>query len=309
MRVEVSWRPGTTALGWRATLLGLGLLVAGWTTGNNLFHLVFAVLAASELVCFLAARHVLRRAHADVSLAARGRVGSPLRCRVDVENGSRWLPLPALTWSVTTTRGERAVVETPAVAPHAHEAGTGRLAPASRGRLALAGATASTSFPLGLVATRFRTAGGPASALIHPAPVRGDDPEPRGRAGTVRAASRARQRGEEPHEARRYRAGDDARWIDWKATARRGEPICRERRGHPPVALEVHLDRSGKCGPGFEARVSRAAGAALAWLEKGAAVGLSGDGLALPPDTGEAQSRRILDALAVVTPRGGESTS
>ncbi|MDH3285090.1 MAG: DUF58 domain-containing protein, partial [Acidobacteriota bacterium] len=264
MGVDVSWLPGTTALGRRATLLGLGLLLAGFTTGNNLFHLIFAVLAAAELISYLAARHVLRRAHTVVAVAPRGRVGAPLRCRVEIENRSRWLPLPAMRWSLTTTRGERAEVVTPAVAPAGRAAGAGRLAPAARGRLLVAEAAARTSFPLGLVSTRCRAAGSRTHALIHPQPDRGDDVHSLQRAGGSRTDLRPRERGEDPHEAREYRAGDDARWIDWKATARRGVSICRERRGHPTVALDVHLDRSGAAGVRFETRVSRAAGTAIA---------------------------------------------
>jgi uncharacterized protein (DUF58 family) len=68
----------------------------------------------------------------------------------------------------------------------------------------------------------------------------------------------------------------------------------------------VRLDRTGPEGPGLEARVSRAAGAACDALDRGEAVGFASDEMELLPRSGPSQRRRILDYLAVV--RAGQSS-
>ena len=48
--VHVSLMPRGTRFGRRAGLLGIGILFAGFNTGNNLYYLVFTILAAAEIV-------------------------------------------------------------------------------------------------------------------------------------------------------------------------------------------------------------------------------------------------------------------
>jgi len=66
---------------------------------------------------------------------------------------------------------------------------------------------------------------------------------PKQQAGSVlngRHASRLRGRGLNFEELREYRAGDDVRAIDWKVTARRGEPYVRvytEERDRPALLI------------------------------------------------------------------------
>src|SRR5262249_42876586 len=148
--VVTSRFPRSTPLGRRAGLLGIGLLFAGLNTGNNLFYLVFTVMAASELVGFLVAGRALRRLKAESTIPHRGRPGPPMRLTIRLSNQSRWLPVPALRWKMRTARGDEAEVTTPALAPGAAGSGTARLVPSRRGRLAFAAAEARTEFPLGL---------------------------------------------------------------------------------------------------------------------------------------------------------------
>jgi hypothetical protein len=80
-RIKVSGMPRGTPLGRRAGLVGLGFLFAGFNTGNNLFYLVFTVLAASELSGFLLARWALRRLE-EARDAARRRLSRARRVRL-----------------------------------------------------------------------------------------------------------------------------------------------------------------------------------------------------------------------------------
>jgi len=304
MFLRVGRIPRSTPLGRRAGLIGLGLLVAGLNTGNNLFYLFFTLLAAAELVGFLAAGSVLRRTRIEVGLPRRGRAGAPLRVSVRVSNGSRWVPLPPLRWRLRTTRGEDVEVATPAVAPGGDGAGFARMVPAERGRMRVEATEVRTDFPFGLSERRARAAGAEAETLVVPRPLRARPSRSSRRSGDARSSARPRGAGEEPADAREYRVGDDARRIDWKATARTERLIYRERRGAIPTAVEVRLDRSGPPGRAFEDRVSRAAGAAADALARGVPFALRSDERELPPRSGALQYRRVLEYLAEVSAAG-----
>lgn len=302
--VTTSRFPRSTPLGRRAGLLGIGLLFAGLNTGNNLFYLVFTVMAASELVGFLVAGRALRRLQAEVTIPRRGRAGAPMRLTIRLSNQSRWLPVPALRWKMKTAGGDEAEVTTPALAPGATGSGTARLAPRRRGWLAFESAEAYTEFPLGL-ARRFVKLGPiPTETLVTPALDPARHASAGKRRGDVRRLAHPTGSGEEPIDAREYVPGDDARRIDWRASARTEKLMWRDRRGDPPLAVRVRLDRSGGAGPAFERRVARAAGTAVGALAMGRPVGFESDDLELLPRSGPAQRRRILDYLALVAPIG-----
>jgi uncharacterized protein (DUF58 family) len=304
VKLKVSLVPRSTPLGRRATALGVGLLFAGANTGNNLFFLVFAVLAACELVGSLAAGRVLRRAEARLALPARGRAGTPLRVSLQIRNRASRLPLPALAWELEGPGGEKAVLRTPPLRAGEKGSGTAHLAPVRRGRFRIRGATARTDYPVGLARRVVRLPESEAETLVAPRLLKSRARSTGARRGDVRRLAHPKGVGEEPLDAREYRRGDDARRIDWKASARTERIMWRDRKGDPPRAIQVRLDRSGPAGPGFEARVSRAAGAASAALGRGDAVGFASDEWELLPRSGPAQRRRILDYLALVEPAG-----
>jgi len=298
----VSRWPRSTPLGRAAGLLGLGLLFAGFNTGNNLFYLVFAVLAAAELVGFLHAGRVLRRGTARLVLPHRGQVGRPLPLLLELSNARGRTPIPALRWRIATG-SEVTELITPAAAPGATVVARGRLVPSARGPLAVERVDATTDYPLGFARRVVRCAPPRGEALIAPRPLPGEAGRIGARAVPAAGRSRTRVPGEQPGEARAYRPGDDARLIDWKATARSPEVIWRERHGDPAVWHEVRLDRCGAPGAAFERRVGMAAGAVLSLLAERGAVRFRSDEIVLDA-TRESGRQPILDYLALVRPRG-----
>src|SRR5262249_32027182 len=144
-----------------------------------------------------------------------------------------------------------------------------RITPGARGRLSFAATELRTDYPFGLSQRR---------ALLHAFETR-TLVLPRAAASASQRTGQATEEaspshrlagvGEDAVEAREYRAGDDARRIDWKASARSERLILRERRGEQPASIEVRLDRSGPPGAAFELRVSQAAGAASAAIARG----------------------------------------
>ena len=119
------------------------------------------------------------------------------------------------------------------------------------------------------------------------------------------------------HSLREYRPGEDARGIDWKATARRAEPIVRVRRPeqHQPILLLVDCGRHMAGRTGERRRLDVAVEAALrvaaASLSAGDRVGLvayAGGLLAhVPPRGGPAHLKPLSDALVGLEARFEES--
>jgi uncharacterized protein (DUF58 family) len=300
MNLRVFRIPRSTPLGRRAGLIGLGLLVAGLNTGNNLFYLFFTLLAAGELVGFLAAGMALRRATIEVATPARGTAGAPMRATLRLVNGSRWLPLPSLTFRLRPGGSEEVEVATPVVLPGRSGSSVFRLTPRERGRLRFEAVDLRTDYPFGLSQRRAALPAWEARTLVLPCAVAGGMDRSRQPAEEASSSRHLAGFGEEVIEAREYRPGDDARRIDWKATARTERLILRDRRGEAPASIEVLLDRSGAPGAAFELRVSQAAGAVSTAIARGLRVAFRSDECEFPPRGGALQRRRILDYLALV---------
>jgi len=130
--------------------------------------------------------------------------------------------------------------------------------------------------------------------------------------GSHRSAQRGR--GLEFEEVRLYTAGDDARNIDWRVTARRGQPhtkLFREERERP-VWLVADLHAGLYFGSRYQLKSSlllRSA-ALLAWVAAmdgdrlGALITDSNDELRIfPPQAREAGVLPVLEALVEAQPR------
>ena len=106
---------------------------------------------------------------------------------------------------------------------------------------------------------------------------------------------------------REYVAGDDVRHLDWKATARRGQPVTREYRPEQNQDVILMLDCGRHMRPKVDTqtKLDHAVSAALTLagvaLSRGDRVGLVAFGHAvdawLPPRKGRDQLLRIVDAL------------
>lgn len=116
--------------------------------------------------------------------------------------------------------------------------------------------------------------------------------------------------GLEPAEPRPFAQGDDARRIDWKVTARLGQPWLRER--HPEQAQEVllFLDSATTDGAALTAAVRTVARLASAYLAAHDRVGLLAAGgrvATVLPGSGTATLERIVARLVDLRPFVGPS--
>lgn len=119
-----------------------------------------------------------------------------------------------------------------------------RLTPATRGDLRFGDVYARLSGPLGLCARQIRL---PAEATVKVYPdLRGLSKQAlalvRAQDASAQRAIRKAEEGREFESLRPYRTGDDYRSVDWKATARRSEPVVRVQQPERNQAVLLFLD-------------------------------------------------------------------
>jgi uncharacterized protein (DUF58 family) len=182
--------------------------------------------------------------------------------------------------------------------------------PHRRGRIHLTSLRLATTFPFGLVrATRHFEQG--ASVVVWPARGRlragliG-----RGASETASAAPSIRAGGQDEfYGLREYRLGDNARWIHWRRSAGRAEPVIREMARPRPrtlwVVLDTHLaDGSPAARAARETAIRLTAtlmeDALAAGYRVGAAFAYARDVVVIPPGERRAQRHHLLDALTDV---------
>jgi uncharacterized protein (DUF58 family) len=244
-------------------LLGL-MILSGLTSLNNLLFLEITLRPPGEIFAGLPSRF---------TLTARRRRGRSFFLTGDHPGGSVHLPsvkgvLVNDLWLTLPERG-RARVDT----------------------LVL-----HSGFPLGFF-RRFKTCTVGMDVLVYPKPL------PPWRASPVVGAeghegTRALQgeMGDEIRELRAYRPSDLLRWVDWKATARRGEVVVREFFRVRGDTLVFDLSRKGG---NWERRLSEACHLILQGDKNDFFMTLILPDRVLGPDRGEGHRKLMLEALAL----------
>jgi uncharacterized protein (DUF58 family) len=177
------------------------------------------------------------------------------------------------------------------------ESGVAELAlpTARRGWMAVGRHTLSTRWPFGLFRA-WSVLHPEARVLVYPAPEREGPPLPR---GAARDAGLARDaRGDDWHGLREYRAGDAARLIAWKASARQDRLLVRE--FEEPRGDEVVLGWHALGGLDAEARIARLTRWALDAAAANLAFRLDLPQASFGPARGEEHLHACLRELAVL---------
>lgn len=172
--------------------------------------------------------------------------------------------------------------------------------PATRGLHDAPALSAETRFPLGLFRTWavWRPA---AQLLVYPKPERPPAPLPAARAVPGGTGQSRSADGGEVEGVRAYRRGDPLKLVAWKKAARTlesgGELVSRDTSASAHQELWLDWQACASLAP--EERLSRLAAWALLAHRAGAEFGMRLPGLDIPPDHGDVQKRRCLEALAL----------
>lgn len=281
------------------SIVGIGAVAIN--SGNNLLYLVFSTLLSALIFSGLLSVANLR--HVGVSLDAGDDVyaGRPARIIVSVRNSGSF---PLFFATIALRVGSDAfTLNVPFAGTHAAVELPLTLTLPTRGRVAGLWADIASTFPFGIVQMRFQV------------PVAGDlVVYPRVQPVVVRSEH---ERGEYRLEKakaggdgdffslREYREGDDARRIDWKVSAHRGEPYIVEHEARYQQETLFYLDTARGAWPdaeAFEAGVSKIASGVTVVFRAGGAIAL-----ALPGSFVDGRDRRAwqrameLLALAEIT--------
>ncbi|MEW6666618.1 MAG: DUF58 domain-containing protein [Thermodesulfobacteriota bacterium] len=244
-------------------LLGL-MILSGLASLGNLLFLDTALVPAPEVFAGLPARFLLqirRKRGRSFFLTGTTRYGS---VRMPAVNG----PLVAPLWLSFPERGK---ADVDAVVLH-------------------------SGFPLGFF-RRFKTCSIGLEILVYPRPLPPSLPISRtGSDGHQKPHAREGEKGDEIRELRGYRPSDPMRWVDWKATARRGEMVVKE--FYFLQGDSLVLDLSKKAG-NWEARLSAVCHLVLEGTRKDLLITLVLPDRVLGPGRGVEHRRLLLEALAL----------
>ncbi len=257
-----------TELGCKGLLLFAALAVAFFATAySNLFFLLLlfcVALGALAAVWTAGNLRGLQLVRLELPLAAAGDERA-VACTLRAQRARTDLRLELLLERARLPLGHAASVAGTAVVP-------GVLPAVARGVQRVRGVRVSTRHPLGLFVARIDLpfAG---ELVTHPAPRWATASRRGGGAGDGDAAALHGHRSATAIELRPFRTGDALADVHWRATARRGAPVVKERERESAGARTVVLDR--RCSDAeLERGLAGATAAVLAADDSGATFGI-----------------------------------
>lgn len=248
-----------------SSLLLALMALSGAVSLSNLLFIELSVKPSDEIFAFMPARF---------RITVNKRLGGSFFLTIDTSFGS--LPLPYIK------KGSEQVcwLKFPV-----------------RGRVLLDNLQIHSGFPLGFF-RRFKNFPLGQELLVYPRPVMCLLPAPRGGIqGTEKCSdSFYGELGDEIKELRTYRHCDPLRWVDWKATARRGKMVVKEFYRLEGDTLDIDLSVKGDS---WEERLSQASYLVLEGQRRKLLVGLRLPDKEIQPGNGEKHKRLLLEALAL----------
>ena len=262
--------------------------VAAINTGNNLLYIISSLMlalmalsgAASLVNLFLIdisldpADEVFAQIPAKFPLHVRKKIGGAFFLTLETVFGS--VPLPYL-------KGKS-------------EEALWLLFP-NRGKTAIRNLEVHSGFPLGFF-RRFRQNPVDLQVLVYPKPVACSLPVPTGgvKGTEKRSDSFFGELGDEIKELRSYRQSDPMKWVEWKATARRGKMVVRE--FYHLEGDTLMIDLSVKTDS-WEDKLSEACYLVLEGQRRRLLVGMKLPDHEIEPGFGESHKRSLMEALAL----------
>ena len=162
----------------------------------------------------------------------------------------------------------------------------------------------ATRAPFGLF-EKSRPLDAPAELVVFPRKIAAPPARPRALAREGEQPEDRIGQGLEVHSLRDHRAGEDARTIHWKSSARAGRLIGVDREQERRRRVCVLLDNRALSGEALDRAVERAAAMVEHELDAGAEVSLAVAGARLEAGSGDAHLRQALTLLALLQPAPG----
>jgi uncharacterized protein (DUF58 family) len=296
-------------------LFSLAVGVAAVNTGNNLLYLILAMMLSLIIVSGILSEQCLRHLavirHFPAKLFAR----SPNTFQVRLTNHHRLFP----SFSIQVKEQESAIPQSAEAYFFKLPAGSSQttgcsIMPAYRGRYVFHKVALRTRFPFGLFEKSLIRLF-PDEVLVYPAvySIQALIDKNLLTVGTAREINR-RGEGSTLYNLRDYQAGDDARNIHWKTSARQARLFSKEYEQEEEKRIRLVLDQELPVDPeageipndlleDFEDAVSLTASLAVYFINKGYGVELQTASYTVPIATGQSHLDRVLRPLALIQPR------
>jgi len=292
-----------TRLGRWYTGLTIGIGLAAINTGNNLLFLVLGMLLASIVISGVLSEQSLRAVRIERRLPAGASAGQPALIGLVARNGKKRAPSFSLELREKggdiEGRGFLVVLGAQQTAEVAY-----RFIPHRRGLHRFEQLEVATRAPFGLF-EKSRPLDAPAEMVVFPRKVPPPTAQPQ---ALAREGERPEDRiglGLEVHSLRDHRAGEDARTIHWKSSARHGRLIGVDREQERRRRVCIVVDNRALTGAPLDRAVEKAAALVERELDAGSEVAVAVAGRRLPAGAGETHMREALTLLALLEPAPG----
>jgi len=283
-------------------LITVGVGAAAINTGNNMLYLALSMNLSLIILSGVLSEWCIRGVSVRVRHAAEAFASRDSLLAVTCL--CREKTLPALSLSCTLAiDGVPCVVRFPTVPSGGSVTRVVTYRPARRGAVSQASGAIATLFPFALFEKSADIAGD-VSLLVYPCPGEGEGEDRAAEDGApAEGAATAGRPGPSIRGVRDHKPADPVRDIHWKASARLGRWMVKEREKESAPVAEVRLELPAPT-PEIERAVSRACALVLRWEREGRPYRLlAGDRLlAGPADAG--RRAKALSALALLSPDG-----
>jgi len=287
-----------TKLGWWFMGLTLGIGLAAINTGNNLLFLVLGMLLASIVISGVLSEQSLREVRIERRLPAGAAAGQPALIGLVARNGKKRAPSFSLELREKggdiQGRGFLVVLGAQQTAEIAY-----RFLPHRRGLHWFEQLEVATRAPFGLF-EKSRPLDAPGEMVVFPRKVPAPPAQPQ---ALAREGERPEDRiglGLEVHSLRDHRAGEDARTIHWKSSARHGRLIGVDREQERRRRVCIVVDNRVLSDKLLDRAVEKAAALVERELDAGAEVSVAVAGRRLPAGSGDSHMRDALTLLALL---------
>ncbi|MCA2962654.1 MAG: DUF58 domain-containing protein [Acidobacteriaceae bacterium] len=253
IRPRIALRITRAGLWFTITILLTG--IGAFLSANNLIFLILSALLATLVVSGNLNRLTLAGLEVEFEPPEHLFAKEDASGRFLIRNTKSWFPSFALRLTSANENGLRTAVFIPLIAPGEIVAFHADVCFARRGRYRENGFAFSSRFPFGFAERRARVTL-LAEVLVYPELRDHHLIHPLFADVLAEAEARRQGRGAEFHQLRPYRYEDDARHIDWRATARHGEMHLREYAIEQQEDVELWLDLGGWQRQPFEDAIS-----------------------------------------------------